>query len=636
MKKKLTTFLAASFITLALVACGSNKGSGGHNPPPPTKYTVAFNVNDERFKTLRLDEGSLIDEASVGTPDAPEGYLFDGWYDHADATYKLDFETYTVTHDVTFDASFVEDEEPDPFPELDVNAVKEADHEYYLSFGWWESLDSATSYLTVKDVKIIYANLLTYLRATGVSEQNIANVQFRNYSSSGVANMGAAVNEDGDVDILFGVGNNINTTAGVSLKNGNDGKFQAPMGTHVFEAGKDRYVANPASSSDEGTELFIWLKNTDCGKAALVRVLTQQEVEDSLAVVIDYTVRIHGETVQEVHIEEAGVNVTPNTVVVPEGYHLVGYALTAEGEVVIEKSSETAAITYAEITANAAQYGTLDLYPIFEENPVVTEDLVVYIQVNGSNLTQAEADLFETRYRETLTDENVRFTVLDKSATDFKNEVNAQADADVIIGGNNPLSSMGQHSSTPKNDDDSLKNSGAKHFKSTNRKIIVSSFVSTDHLTLAADLVEFFLADAPAMNFTTAFWPKHDNGWLSTTEISNITAGIKSSLIAYFATDDEATLLSRYNITLSFEDVDVEGNSVDTLVTMTNALKDGKGADLLVGAGGNIESKMPSTAGRSKVMPAAMSAQGRRVALPNDNLVAKYLYNNYFVEQTQE
>ena len=35
----------------------------------------------------------------------------------------------------------------------------------------------------------------------------------------------------------------------------------------------------------------------------------------------------------------------------------------------------------------------LDLYPVFIANPVVEEDLVVYIQVNGSYLTEQEAKL---------------------------------------------------------------------------------------------------------------------------------------------------------------------------------------------------------------------------------------------------
>ena len=110
-----------------------------------------------------------------------------------------------------------------------------------LVIGWWECTDTKevdgeqvpklTSYLDETQVRMIYMNIIAYLKAFGFTAEDLEKVSVRNYSTKTVAEMGELVNTDADVDILIGVGNNINSAAGVSLLNGNEGKTDVTMGT---------------------------------------------------------------------------------------------------------------------------------------------------------------------------------------------------------------------------------------------------------------------------------------------------------------------------------------------------------------------------------------------------------------------
>ena len=214
MKKKLLCLLGLAALTLGLGACGNKNvpdSDEGNTPVTPvkTKYTVAFEVDGQRVKTLKIEDGARITE-TIANP-VKDGYVFVGWYE---GTTLIDLSTYVVTKNVTFTAKF----EVDQAPQLSVEDVKEAGKTYYLVMGWWECTDNnadgtpkLTSNLTPATVRVFYKNLISYLKIMGATDENIANIQFRNYSSTTVALMGQAVNADADVDIMIGVGNNINS-----------------------------------------------------------------------------------------------------------------------------------------------------------------------------------------------------------------------------------------------------------------------------------------------------------------------------------------------------------------------------------------------------------------------------------------
>ena len=99
-----------ALISIAALLCScNNKENGKHNPPPPgdTFYTVTFNLDsDTLYLELEVKENEHIDQSIVLDPVPEQGYSFVGWYKDE---YKLDFDTYVVTSDVTFLAKFEED-----------------------------------------------------------------------------------------------------------------------------------------------------------------------------------------------------------------------------------------------------------------------------------------------------------------------------------------------------------------------------------------------------------------------------------------------------------------------------------------------------------------------------------------------
>ena len=571
--------------------------------------------------TESVKEGEKLTAAQIPTVTAPEGFLFAGWSltENGDI---VDLENYVVNADVTFYAVFTEAQGD----QLSVDDVKEAGKTYYLVLGWWEVNDpedptKQTSHLTKTTVRLFYGNLINYLTAKGATEENIANIQFRNYSTATVAEMGEKINADADVDLMIGVGNNINSQAGVALYNSsNDYKFQTPMGD-----GTARYVACLSTASELGVATYDWLKNTDAGISSFVRELTSAEIEASLVPVsLDFTVNVHGDTTATTVLENKNDVVEMPVITIPEGKIFTGFATSADGEVVLDVAKD-ATLKYDDVKDLVAEgVKTLDLYPIFENAPVVEDDLVVYVQVNGSNLTLPEAKLLEARFATTLTTEKVKFNIIDGNATAFTDAIGN--DSDVIIGGNNPVNNFGKHADGP------TANAGAKHFASTNRKVIISDKCTSTHLELAKKLYNFVIADAIEFEVHAAFWPKSDNSWVSVAERAAVLEGMTTQLNTYLGIGNEETLLAKYNVVFTDVDVNVDGNNVADLGAATRALREGKGTDLIIGCGNNVDSD--SGAGMTiidkKDIPTTMVAAGRKVALINENPLAREIFDNYF------
>ena len=135
--KKIRKSLMLVGLSLLLGACGTkpqpSDSSNGDNTSITTYYTIAFNVNDKRYATARVKEGEKITQ-KITDPAPEDGYKFSGWYEEGTEE-LLDFETYVVMHDATFNAKFSKIEEGGEV--LSVEDEKEEGKEYYLVLGWW-------------------------------------------------------------------------------------------------------------------------------------------------------------------------------------------------------------------------------------------------------------------------------------------------------------------------------------------------------------------------------------------------------------------------------------------------------------------------------------------------------------------
>ncbi|MCR5742005.1 MAG: hypothetical protein K6G38_06075 [Gammaproteobacteria bacterium] len=630
MKRKLLLAVFSLLCVLGLVACGQNTTTVEPvvTTTQETKYTVQFYNGDTVLKTLKVAKGGSVEESQIPTVSV-DGYALKGW------SLTDGGELVTVTEVKINDATkfYAVLEEVKVDDGLDVEALKEEGKSYYLVVGWWETTAinddgsaKVTSGLTKTIVKHWYQNLLVYLKAFGATSEELANIQIRNYSSATVADMGTAVNADGDVDLMIGVGNNINSTAGVSLlDSSNDNKVGGIIMSSV-EAG--RYVALLTDNAP-AVSVFDWIKNYDQGKSSFLMETNLTVSGITLAasrnVQVTYTVTVVADTEKVSTLKEATDVVDASNVVVPEGKEFVGFALAADGEATVLKAVD--GVTLADIKDLFTNGATaLSLYPVFRDVVVASEDLIVYIQVNGSNLTMPEANLLIDRFEFTLGQENdIKWVVVDGNAATFTEAINAQLASgyiDVIIGGNKPLNTFGADATR------GLANCGTGYFANDSRKVMVSS--SVKNTELAATLYDQLIVASTEYSLAVEFW--RVGTWVTTEEETALKAGITSCVCTYLGVADEAALLSTYNLKVTYYESGAGITKVAPLSAEARTLKGGKPVDLIIGCGANAadEGNMVEIT-ELKDISTTLVADGRKVAYVNENRLAKAVYDNYFV-----
>ena len=162
-----------------------------------------------------------------------------------------------------------EDTEPVDPPEIDDNVIV---------IGWWSY---STSGLTAGIVENVVGSLITYLTAQGYMVEQVETapaeivegtlyIIVREYSDSTVANMGSAINADGDIDIYLGAGANLQSTGGVEY-------IKRQSGIAMGASDNSRYVYQ-LTDSEICAYMFSWLISEDAiplylGTAATVAAL---------------------------------------------------------------------------------------------------------------------------------------------------------------------------------------------------------------------------------------------------------------------------------------------------------------------------------------------------------------------------
>lgn len=635
--KKIISFLLVFALSFMLIGCVNNGGNPTPDPDPtptPVKYTVQFYANEQLYKTLKIEENKTIGKENVQNPTL-EGFEFVSWQDESKT--DVDLDTFKITKATKLYATFKELVTDDT---LIVDAVKEEGKTYYLVVGWWEETKlnddgtpKVTSSLTKDTVRIFYANLNLYLKAYGATDEQIKNVQFRNYSSEGVEAMGAAVNADGDVDLLIGVGNNINSKANVSLFEGNDGKQQAKMGTQAI----NRYVALPnhETMNNVAISVFDWIK-TEKGQTAFLSQLEEKDIVVAAPRTddVNLTVTVHGlgEDKEVTTLTTKKDSIAVPTITVEDGYKFVGYALTKDATEAALLVAAGKALTYDDVEKLVGDNETLELFPVIIKEVVDTNyDLVVYIHVtNSSKISEAEVNLLKLRFEQSLeTTKNINYVLVKEgNAAAFLEKINEDIKAgttiDVVIGGNATTKELTAIDETYVN-----VSCAANHFADGSRKIIVLSTAATAHVELAKQFYTFMTTAAPELSLHIAYWTK----WVTPAEMTAIEAGIKTYINGLFASEDA---LTTYNIKVNY--YTAVKTKVAEISAETKAFNDGKGVGLIIGTGGNAT--QPDNMGNDiieqKDCPTSIVADTKKVAICNDNFIYQAIYNNYFAEPTNE
>lgn len=246
MKKILKTFMMLFVLTCSLVlaGCGMMKGLEKdasvvlvHDDRVVASYTV------NSFNNARL---TGLDDDQV-----PNGQKFLGWSVKTDWEYGVDSEDelYEVESIVRYDdikdrlvnhvfvlhAAFVD------------NSVI---NNNYLVIGWYAK--TTTSGLDEAIMANFDTALKSYVRTQGATDEDVSKIVIRGYDGA-VADIGTAINRDADVDILIGVGNNIDSTGGVTCL---EKVADIPMG------GKTRYIAR-LTDKEIVISVFSWLQTAE-------------------------------------------------------------------------------------------------------------------------------------------------------------------------------------------------------------------------------------------------------------------------------------------------------------------------------------------------------------------------------------
>ena len=636
--KKIISFLFVFLFAFILIGCSDNNTEGGGEviPPAVTKHTVQFYVEDELYKTLKIEDGKTIGAGAVEAP-ILSGFEFVSWVDSGKN--EIDLATYEVKAALKLYATFKEVITDDT---LIVDGVKEEGKDYYLVVGWWETTafeddgvtPKITSSLTVDTVRVFYSNVILYLKACGATEEQIKAVQFRNYSSATVAEMGAKINADADVDLVIGVGNNINSTAGVSLFEGNAGKQQAKMGTK----GISRHIALPAHEemNTVAISVYDWIK-TEVGQNSFMSQLSASDMVPVPPRTDEVNVNIKVYNIDGTFVETNLLNkndaISVPAIEVPAGSKFLGYA-TTEGATEAELIKSVGdALDYKEIEALLNGAASLALYPVLIEEVIdANYDLVVYIHVAGSaKINVAEVELLKLRFAESLSEtKNINYVMVEGvDAAGFTERITTDLAAgetiDVVIGGNATTKTLTAI-------EDAYKNVSchSTHFESDNRKVIVLQQAATTHVELAKKLYDFVVAEAPAYNLHVAFWTK-EYSWVKQEEIAAIKVAVDGHLKGLFGVETE--LVDTYKVSVVY--YETTNTTVAELSAETKAFNDGKGVGLIVGTGGNAvnEGNMGSAILEQKDCPVSMVAKGRKVSLCEGSYFYRALYDNHFTEE---
>ena len=455
MKKFLTLFFALvlALSCIGLVACGG----GNDNTPEETTYTITFMSEGEVYKTQQVTSGKFVNKPTAPTP-KDENTEFAAWYKDAAFTEEFKFAAEKPTSDMTLYAKFVAKEaaltveffngeervdskELKGTASITLDAVTGGKGEVFV--GWAFDKDAtaadkkAGDTLTKAEVEDkAYDNVVkmyavftkadvvaavweryflaeneTFLTAikTDYSAANASVlVEYRVYDDTNyhdVATFGAAINEDGDVDIILGSGANIVTT----------GKVEGIVTR-----------ANMIEKYKAGNRQAALLDKDNASAVNMYKMLTGLS-DNTAKITLSY-----GETPVTGTVSELFGDNLEYTLPEKENATFIGWATTADAtEAAIDSAT---ALTYEAVKDLLAE-GEVTLYPVFEN---VTYDLVVYVYLGNSSktyITEEESAAMKAAFEATHSDKKIKWENISGVAVDGFATSAIGGGADVVIAG---------------------------------------------------------------------------------------------------------------------------------------------------------------------------------------------------------
>ncbi|MBR3803747.1 MAG: InlB B-repeat-containing protein [Clostridia bacterium] len=242
-------------------------------------------------------------------------------------------------------------------------------------------------------------------------------VEFRAYAENKVADFCAAVNKDGDIDVIIGAGSTVNSSNGIDWI----------ARTNMITTGYTDRLAALLTDTDRAIEFFGWITGRGTATAEI-------------------TFSVNGETTSATVSELLGDSVSAPSVTAEEGFEFIGWA-------------NSATATEAQVTATKVDYalvkdilseGKVTLYPVFSEiaqeepeEPAVDTAIKISVWTKGGDwVTAGELTAIKNGFTAYLTSQGIDVTTLTityvetstSGVADLGVEVNTAGDFDFIIG----------------------------------------------------------------------------------------------------------------------------------------------------------------------------------------------------------
>ena len=455
MKKIITIFLALAmvFSCMALVAC-----EGGAEEPQEKTYTITFMVGETVYKTQSVKEDKYAVKPTAPTS-ADDNEEFAYWCSDSALTQEFSFTRTKITENLTLYAKFVPKEAAITLryyngeTELDSSEITSANpavlptaeaDKGYVFLGWstdntatvagysagysFTKTDAETLavesevklYAIFKEADLKIAVWERYYLETTTLEETKAEfitymsdntldyaVEYRVYNDTdyhGVGDFGAAINADGDIQVIIGSGANISSSGGVAVL---------------------AKTALLAAYDPNGAGRQAALITEDAAAVNFYMFITG--VSDNQATVI----LSDGVNNEPFVVRELTGNAVSYDAPTKDGATFIGYAYT-------ENATEADIPTTEQITYNTVKEhlneGSVELFPVFEE---ITYDLVVYVYLGNSsyNITEDEFNALKSAFNTANPDVKINWvSVYGVNNTAFCSAATAGS-ADVIIGG---------------------------------------------------------------------------------------------------------------------------------------------------------------------------------------------------------
>lgn len=227
------------------------------------EFNVVFMYEDEIIRNDTVTQFKNTNSPTLPDAYIPDGYKFFGWtpYDpnEVKATDQNFKDKYIADGKIVHYADICDYAKNSTvvLKALMIDKTEIPVEYHYVVIAWYNK--TATSGIDETMMEKLETSLVSYLKANGANDTDIASIVIRGYTGNVGPSCGLIM-EDGDVDIMLGWGSrdNVITTGGM--------KEEMLLETVSFKVGDKNRTLHRLTDKDTAEIVFAWLQSEECTK----------------------------------------------------------------------------------------------------------------------------------------------------------------------------------------------------------------------------------------------------------------------------------------------------------------------------------------------------------------------------------